>query len=87
MAEATVATAALEVISELRDQLQTIRDATLAERHIKAGGKSSEFQIHGKTYKRLEFATLDELEAFFVSSLLGSEYKSKVIGKTLIYWQ
>lgn len=86
-AEAAVAAAALEVISELQAKIAGIKAAVEVDNHLLAGGRATEFERGGKKYNRIEFASFDELEAFFVSHLLGSDYKSKVIGKILIYWR
>jgi len=48
--------------------------------------KRSVFEKNGKAYQRAEFDSFEELEAFFVAQILGGPYKSKVIGKVLIYW-
>lgn len=48
--------------------------------------KYSEGVANGVAYKRAEFASFADLEAFFLENLWGkSGIKSKVIGKVLIW--
>tara|TARA_R100000773_G_C4159651_1_gene78081 strand:- start:94 stop:279 length:186 start_codon:yes stop_codon:yes gene_type:complete len=42
---------------------------------------------NGKTYKVAEFETFEECEDYWMTFFLHEpKYKTKVIGKTIIYW-
>jgi len=50
--------------------------------------KFSEIKISGRTFRRYEFETLEELEEFFIHHVATAEGKlsSKVIGNVLLVW-
>jgi len=58
--------------------------ADIAARH--AVDVTQEFEKDGATYYRRRFLSFDQLEDFFIANLLGASVKSKVIGRTLIWW-
>jgi hypothetical protein len=48
--------------------------------------KHDTITARGKTYQRMEFESLEDLELFFVTELLGrTDVQSKAIGTVLIW--
>ncbi|SEN61251.1 hypothetical protein [Palleronia pelagia] len=58
--------------------------ADIAARH--AVDVTKTFEKNGVIYNRRRFLSFEQLEDFFIENLLGEAVKSKVIGRTLIWW-